>query len=398
MATVKLKFRPSTVSGKEGTVYYQIILHHNVRLIKSAYQLMPSEWNDTYSAIHIPATGARHDLIKLVCEKITWERKQLQMIANEIEAMASECSIDEITARFKQIPSVETVFTFMTNQIVKLRQQRKIRTSEAYLSTLNRFRKFRDDKDLCFESIDSNMMELFESHLKECGLIRNSTSFYFRILRTTYRLAVERGYTADRLPFRHVYTGIDKTVKRAIPIEYIKKIKELDLTADPHLDFARDIFLFSFYTRGMSFVDIAYLKKTNLRNGFITYFRKKTGQRLTIFWEKQMAEITKKYNTDTEYILPIITNDNYKHRQYRAALKQIDRNLKKVAAKVKLNIPLTLYVARHSWASIAESKDIPIATISEGMGHDSETTTRIYLKSLDTSIIDRANRKILGSL
>ena len=92
--------------------------------------------------------------------------------------------------------------------------------------------------------------------------------------------------TAQNYLFRHVYTGVDKTVKRAIPIKSIKALKEMDLAMNSALDFARDMFLFSFYTRGMSFVDMAYLKKTNLQNGILTYRRRKTGQELSIKWEK----------------------------------------------------------------------------------------------------------------
>ena len=128
-----------------------------------------------------------------------------------------------------------------------------------------------------------------------------------RNLRAVYNRAVEKGLTPQNNPFRHVYTGVDKTVKRAIPIKAIKALKELDLSMKPSLDFARDMFMFSFYTRGMSFVDMAYLKKTDLQNGILTYRRRKTGQELSIKWEKCMAEIIAKYpENQTDFLLPII--------------------------------------------------------------------------------------------
>ena len=116
-----------------------------------------------------------------------------------------------------------------------------------------------------------------------------------RNLRAIYNRAVNEGLVVQRNPFKHVYTGIDKTVKRAVPFKIIKMIKELDLSFEPQLELARDIFLFSFYTRGMSFIDMAHLKKSNLQNGILTYSRKKTGQRLTILWEELMQEIVDKY-------------------------------------------------------------------------------------------------------
>ena len=156
----------------------------------------------------------------------------------------------------------------------------------------------------------------------------------------------------------------------------------------------------SFYLRGMSFVDMAYLKKSDLQDGSITYRRRKTGQQLIIGWEPEMQMILDKYpENSTDYLLPIITNQATDARStYRSKGYNINRNLKKIAEMISVAIPLTLYVARHSWASVAKAKGIPISVISEGMGHDSEATTQIYLASLDASVVDRANNIILKSL
>ena len=210
---------------------------------------------------------------------------------------------------------------------------------------------------------------------------------------------MEKGLTEQRNPFRHVYTGIDKTVKRAIPLKAIKQIKELDLSMNPSLEFARDMFLFSFYTRGMSFIDMAYLKKKDLQNGILSYRRRKTGQQLFIRWEKCMQEIVDKYQRNgTDYLLHIINKVGNEQRQYRNALRLVNNKLKEIAIIVGLQVNLTMYVSRHSWASIAKNKNVPLSVISEGMGHDSEATTQIYLASLDNSLVDKANEMILKNL
>ena len=159
------------------------------------------------------------------------------------------------------------------------------------------------------------------------------------------------------------------------------------------------MFLFSFYTRGMSFIDMAYLKKKDLSNGILSYRRRKTGQQLFIRWEKCMQEIVDKYDTDycSPFLLPILKYP-YDRNQYKNMLYRTNKSLKEIAKMAGLSIPLTLYVARHSWASIAKSKNIPISVISEGMGHDSEMTTQIYLASLDNAVVDRANAQILKDL
>jgi transposase len=159
------------------------------------------------------------------------------------------------------------------------------------------------------------------------------------------------------------------------------------------------MFLFSFYTRGMSFVDMAYLKKKDVQNGILSYRRRKTGQLLTIRWEKCMEEIADRYDTeDSDYLLPLIRRPHEARKQYRNASHLINSKLKLISKRLKLPVPLTMYVARHAWASIARSKNIPLSVISEGMGHDSENTTRIYLASLDTAVVDKANRLILKAV
>ena len=145
---------------------------------------------------------------------------------------------------------------------------------------------------------------------------------------------------------------------------------------------------------------MAFLKKTDLKNGYVSYRRRKTGQQLIIEWTKEMQMILDKYpENKSDYLLPVIRNPGLNERWvYHNVGYNINHNLKKIAKFVEISIPLTLYVARHSWASAAKAKGIPLSVISEGMGHDSETTTQIYLASLDTSIVDKANSLIIKDL
>lgn len=236
--------------------------------------------------------------------------------------------------------------------------------------------------------------------MKASGLSSNTTSFYMRILRAVYNRAVKQGITKQKYPFQYVYTGVAKTRKRAVDISIVRRLAEMDLDRNPSAALARDMFLFSFYTRGMSFVDMAYLRKSDLSHGVLEYRRRKTGQNLFIRWEKCMDEIVSSYdNPSSFYLLPIITSsDTDERQQYINMSHKINRSLKSLGKKLGLPTPLTMYVARHTWANAARKKKIPISVISEGMGHTSEMTTRIYLSSLDADIIDRANKKILRLL
>ena len=115
-----------------------------------------------------------------------------------------------------------------------------------------------------------------------------------------------------------------------------------------------------------------------------------------------MEEIVAKYRheapEDSIYLLPIIKEKDNERGQYTNALHLVNYRLKQLSSLLQIQRPITMYVARHSWASTAKSQNIPISVISEGMGHDNEATTQIYLASLESTVVDKANKKILGLL
>ncbi|MCI6120062.1 MAG: site-specific integrase [Prevotella sp.] len=285
---------------------------------------------------------------------------------------------------------------FMEDLIDDMQRKGKTRTAEAYQTTLNSFMKFRKQEDVYVYEIKATLMEKYQTWLKKKGLSMNSISFYMRILRSVYNHAVEYNLTTDNHPFRKVYTGIAKTVKRSVSLDIMRQIINFK-TDDPGIEFARDMFLFSFYTRGMSFVDMSYLKKTDIKGDSLVYSRKKTGQEIVIKWTRELQALVEKHPSATNtYLLPIIRKENGKERnQKRYRQNIVNENLKKLSECLNLEHPITMYAARHSWASLARYEGIPVKTISNALGHESEKTTLIYLKELDTTAADRANRQLI---
>lgn len=397
MTSVKIKFRPSTVEGKEGSIYFQIIHNRMVRQLNTGYKVFACEWDAETESIVV--NGSRSAILYGIKERLAWDFTRLEKSSQKLETGRCRYTADDVINMFRRMTKESSFFSFMHGVIAQLKQLGKVRTSETYAATLRSFTAFREDADVPIDGISSDLMLLYEAWLKARGIRMNTVSFYMRILRAVYNRAVEKELATQRNPFRHVYTGVDKTVKRAIPVKAIKALKELELSLKPSLDYARDMFMFSFYTRGMSFVDMAYLKKADLQSGTLTYRRRKTGQQLTIRWERCMEDIINKYTeNETEYLLPIIKERGNERRQYDNALHLVNSRLKDLSAILRLWQPLTMYVARHSWASAAKASNVPLSVISEGMGHDSEATTQIYLASLEASVVDKANRKIIGLL
>jgi integrase len=397
MASVKVKFRVSTVENKPGSIYFQIIQNRMVRQLNTDYKIYADEWDEKSESII--AKGQRTNLLASIKECLDWDIVRLNRVVKTLENEHHRYSADDVITAFLKLTKEVSLCSFMHKVIAQLKQLGKERTSETYTVALKSFMRFRNEQDIPLDGISSDLIQMYEAWLRAREVRMNTISFYMRILRAVYNRAVEKGLVEQKEPFRHVYTGIEKTRKRAISLKEVKKLKNLDLSRKPSLEFARDIFLFSFYTRGMSFIDIAYLRKSDLSNGILTYHRRKTGQLLTIRWENCMKEIVDKYeDKNSKYLLPLLCSDGDSRKQYKNALRLVNYHLKTISKMLNIQDPITMYVARHSWASAAKQNKVPLSIISQGMGHDSEVTTQIYLASLDTSVIDKANKMILNSL
>ncbi len=401
METVKLKFRASSVPSKEGTLFFQVTHNRMVRYVRTGCRLYPHEWNAVTSQIVFPVDAAEERLEYLMSlnETLHENARRFMAAALQLEQTAADYSADDVVEQYRLLSQAGFV-SFGRQLVTKLKRVQKCRTAERYTTVMNSFDRFLGGADVPVTEVDSDLMVRYENFLKTRGLCPNTISYYMRGLRAVYNRAVEEKLTVQRSPFKHVYTGIGETVKRALPLSTIRLIKNLDLTSNPAEDFARDIFMFSFYTRGMSFVDMAFLKKKDLHNGILSYRRQKTGKQMFVKWEKPMREIVEKYETrSSPFLLPIVKDPNADTRQqYKSSAHFVNDKLKVLGKRLNLPIPLTTYVARHSWASIAKNRNVPVSVISEAMGHDSEKTTRIYLASLDTCAIDKANSQILKAL
>ncbi|MBR1932191.1 MAG: site-specific integrase [Prevotella sp.] len=278
--------------------------------------------------------------------------------------------------------------------------------------------------DVSFKQMTPQLLSDFEDWLKSQNVCRNSSSCYLRSLCTIWNKAVREGLTTSRTasgrtytyenPFAGTYRGRCKTNKRAVDAECIYRVHHLNiesaLTANftkpvgkklrshiERLQLSRDLFIFSFCARGMTFVDMAHLRKSNVRDNIITYSRRKTGQRLEVRLEPIMLSIIDRHPSASAYLFPILDdNDNEltTYKKYRNALHLYNKSLREIGQLAGIS-HLTSYVARHSWATTAREKDLPLPVISQALGHNSLSTTEIYLKSLEENTIDKANQNLL---
>lgn len=301
---------------------------------------------------------------------------------------------------------------FVKGEVERAKQQGRFKVAGNYLTAARSFTKFIGRSDWLFSDMTAEELESYQRWLLGRNICLNTCSAYMRALRAMHHRALP---VLNAAPFSKVFTGRTKTEKRCISQSEILQLKALPLQPGGSLSFARDIFLFSFYAMGMPFVDIAYLKKSQLRNGCIYYARHKTGQQIQVALLPAMLEIIRRYEQgDSEFVFPILSGkveDSVSsssvssssvsaqlHRQYTARLRQYNYNLHQVSKMLGLAKPLSSYVVRHSWASIAYLHHLDISLISKALGHTKSSTTFIYIKSLFDSDLFEANQTLMEVL
>lgn len=396
MTTVKVKLRPSKIDGKAGVIYYQITHNRKTKHITTKLRVHPLNWDASEARLMQSAPNRT-----MIQSRIDSDVALLRRVVSDLDNSGNDYTTEDIIKCYKSPQSHILLLDYMRAQVAQLRAINRLGTAKNYEKVMCSFGKFLDDMRLPLAALTEEIIADYNAYLIRRGLVRNSVSFYMRILRAVYNKAVRQRLIEQRHPFVDVYTGIDHTRKRAVSESIIAQLHRLVLEPNSPLALCRDIFIFSYCTRGMAFVDIAYLKKSNLQNGVISYARRKTGQLLTVRIEPSIQRIIARYACmDTPYVFPILTSTDpvEAYEQYQVALNTHNRLLGKLSWLLNCGCRLTSYTSRHSWATAARNHNVPISVISQGMGHTSEHTTQIYLTMLENSVIDDANRGIIGCL
>ncbi len=402
MATVKVKFRKSSVEGKAGSIYYQLCHKQSNRQITTRMHILPQWWDaekETFiSEADNNGMSARYQ------RQIEKDLQRIRRILCEWDGTGKDYTLTDVITRFRTWDeNGDTVLSSLVTLVDELKNDDRWGNARNLQRALNSFSGFLGGLDIPFKQVDEKLIMEYEQWLRARKVSKNSSSFYMRTLRSAYNKVINTKQLEQTYPFRNVYTGVERTRKRAVREDIMVRLQKLDLTRSAPLAFSRDLFIFSYCTRGMAFVDIAYLKKEDINGGMLSYIRHKTGQRLTVRIEPLIEEIIKRYKPsvrNSPYIFPIITSNDPEEafRQYQTALGYHNRKLKKLGKLTEENLHLSSYTARHSWATVARNHNVPLSVISAGMGHTSEKTTLIYLESVENLLIDKANEDILKAL
>jgi integrase len=397
MASVKLMlYTHKELKDHTHPIVLSIIKDRKRKLISTGYSATASQWRKDNKGVN-----SQHQNHKKLNAHLSKKRIDAENAILDLEQSGKPYTVEDIVEELQSDKRPSSFKVHSENLIYKLKQVGKTGNARVYQDSLNALLRFNDDKDIDMKNITPRILEKFRQYLLENNAKINTISVYLRTIRAIYNKAIQDGLVSEKhYPFKTFKIKTEPTLKRAISKETIVKIKELDLSGLKRQELARDIFLFSFYNRGMNFIDIFYLKPEDVKDGRIRYRRRKTGQTLSIKLTEQSQEIISKYyeaGNDQEYIFPIIKKGN-EYNSYRSGIRSLNRGLEDISEKLESEIRLSSYVARHSWATIAKRSGIPTAIISEGLAHDSEKTTQIYLDSFEDEILDMANEIIIRDI
>ncbi len=248
-----------------------------------------------------------------------------------------------------------TVFSFFETLIDANEREELLPRARNYRRTLSSFSAFLEHEDISFAQMNEKMIKGYEEWLLSSGITLNSSSLYMRNLRSVYNQAVKLGYAERSFMFEDVYTGVDTVSSRPVVSEdAIANMLKLDLSCSPSLALSRDLFVFSYCTCGMTFKEIAFLRKTDVTGDYVRYAAGKSGKKKAVRMELVAKSIVIKYADiagDSEYVFPIITKTDAHeaYSQYQVALNYHNKKLKRLGQMIGEDIPLSHNVARNTW-------------------------------------------------
>jgi integrase/recombinase XerD len=405
MATTLKLILDERRANEDGTFTIVIRLTHrrNSRYVATDCYSNKANWNEDGEYLRANQNDDKAE-VRRINEKIQKKKAELTSIINRLDKFneLEELSIQELRDKLIKKPIKETFRSYTTKIINELKRKGKFGNAQVYEQAINFIERNTNGRDYELERVNLSLLKHLEIEHIAKGYSFNSLSFYLRTIRAIINRAIrEKLLSRDKYPFEYYTIRETKTKKRALRKGDIEKIRDIALIPETTLWHSRNYFMFSFYNIGMNFVDIAHLKMKNIIDGRIVYTRAKTGKEYSIFIMQPTAAILEHYINNKEaddYVFPIIKQNSLELQRIdvQNGLRNLNHSLRDIAKMCGIEAKVTSYVARHSWASIANRLDVPIRIISGGMGHEDIKTTQIYLDDVDNEEVDIANQLILS--
>lgn len=398
MASVKTVLRKKELSDGSFPVCIRVTKNRKTKYFKTLFNTSPKEWDSKtgmFNKNNMHYTQNNRLLLK-------FKDRALQILT-ELEIDVDGFTLDDFEKRFRleSNPAGRNVFSFwdeIIDEMISAGRTGNARVNRDTYNSLKRFLKWSDY--LMFEQITPGFLNKYEVHLRSRGGTDGGIGVRMRAIRAIFNMAIDRNIVKENYyPFESYKLSKlkGKGSKRALSMEQVQKIINLDLKKYPQLTNSRNYFVFSFYSRGMNFADMMKLEWRDIVNDKIFYTRSKTKGNFIIKILPPVQDILEYYyenSRGTKYVFPILLKDDLTPIQLEnrksKTLKKYNRDLKEIAEICKIDSMVSSYVARHSFANCLKQKGVATDIISESMGHQNLAITQAYLKELDSSLLDKA--------
>ena len=405
--SISIYFRKEKINKHNESFICAKISHNNEsKRISLGIKINANDWDFEYNKVK--GNAPNREYLQLLIDT------EIQKINKKIlnyQIQNQPFTLDDLLGITEKKLKSETIKSYFQKEVTTLKDSGKLSSASKYKYCLSSLCKYRS-MDIPFTDINYKFLVEFEMFLRKAGLADNSIATKFSTLKAAFNSALDKGlFTCEKSPFINYQVGRlwTTTQKRAIHKEDIYMLKELDISnifkyPSPYHKLARDLFIFSYFTAGINYKDIATLKYNDIDNEHVYYSRNKTQKNLAIKLLPDALTILKKYmKQDAEgedYIFPILDRKIHitRQQQYNRLQKvrsKINKTLKIMGKDLKINIKITTYVARHTFATVLKRSGVDIGIISESLGHSELKTTQIYLDSFENSQIDDAMKNLL---
>jgi len=387
-----LLFTSKILSNKESPILIRATYQRQRKYISTGFSTTPQSWNSELALLD--KKGARLNEFEKKAnqelKKKALELEQVKQYFNEVQF-----TFDRLFQKLGNVGAPKTVLTYIKEIVTELESVNRFGTASCYKDTHNRLTDFKKRSSLSFHDIDHKFLKTFEAFLLKTNRI-NSVSIFLRTLRAVFNRAIKEGIIKQEVyPFHGFKIKSESTRKRALNRDQINSLKQFKAPKDSRLSLSLNLFLFSYYARGMNFLDIANLTWENVQNGRLFYKRKKTGDALDILIDEAIAEILSKYSRNKEHIFPILEEGLSPltiRNRIKTRLKKANQDLQEIAKVTGLPDDVTFYWARHTFSTILKRAGVSTTIISETLGHSSERVTRNYLDSFETNQLDELGK------
>lgn len=301
---------------------------------------------------------------------------------------------------------------YIPEVIGMLKREGKFPAMHVYACTLRSYEKFcAEERHPKNATASLSMQKIFtperlkeyEDWLAGQQSSPNTISTYMRTLQAVYNRWMSPGIEGyNPVLFKDVYTKVESRTKRALTAEQMEQLRNTDFSVlTLRQQQVLTYFLLMFMLRGMPFIDLAHLRKSDLRNRRITYRRHKTGKLMVVDVPPDAMRLLQKYRdkTDSEYLFPLLHGGLFMeehHHRYQETLRHFNRELARLMKQLLPGVSVSSYTARHTWATLAYHSGVPVGLISQSLGHSSIRVTMTYLKPFDAEVIDRINRQVIS--